>query len=144
VGDQHVRIAWNLFPLGSDLRAARQVKGPIAESGLPRTSIETDPIDVHRLILQVYAVGEEFAPPRRLLFQAKVMVAGDDELMPMGKPAQELVKCLYLLQAPPAVRSPAWISRSPLGIVSRSCCPWVSLMATMRIEAGSCPFSDHP
>lgn len=59
---------------------------------MPRGAIEVDAIDGDGLVAEVGAVGEESFSFLGGIFEAKVMVAGDDEFMLVGEGGEPIVK----------------------------------------------------
>jgi sterol desaturase/sphingolipid hydroxylase (fatty acid hydroxylase superfamily) len=88
VSHQDVHATRDLRPLLGERGAARQVVRPVVVGGLPRASIEGRAAEPRRLVLEVDdPVAEHRAGRGALAGEAPVVVAGHDDLVPVGEAA---------------------------------------------------------
>lgn len=82
MGDQDIRIPGDHIPLGSDLLTSLKVPGPIVKPGLPRRTIEVQPVSPEALIDQKHNIplGTHSREGLRLLLREEIMVTGNEDL----------------------------------------------------------------
>lgn len=66
VRDQNVQVFRNFFPLVQTVLATFHVEGPLAELRLPRGTVDFQPVQFDRFILQVHAVAQVLSYVLRL------------------------------------------------------------------------------
>ena len=95
--DEYMRVIRDLRPLLCERRAAREIERPVMELGLPRTSPEPHAFERDPAVLEIVDIGpEQCARLGGMIEERPVMIAGDDDLVSMGKRLHEQKRLLQL------------------------------------------------
>ncbi len=101
MGDEHVGVVGDTFPMFADFGSTFDREGPVfPDHRVHRRSPEVHPFQANAGVLEVEGFGQVSAGQLRFTVEEQIVIAGNDQLVPVGKCSQPSVEVLYLFQCP--------------------------------------------
>lgn len=98
VGDENINPGREEVPFVFEGLSAGEREGPIHKLGLPGAAVEVNAVDGDALVFEVGPMSESFSGVLGLPFEAELVIASDDELVPEGKASEPVVEVFKLIQ----------------------------------------------